>query len=624
MSISGQTLRLLDGSSELASVTIPTATVTDEQLTNIIQAKIDDGTLSSMTIQDGAVTPNKTSFFSEDKVLLQNIELTKVYAAKPGYFSGKGSSGTQLLDIRNVGKIYARSKTNILLVWIRYALNNDTSNLTYVSTESGYGDMSGKMTEFNYFWEARGIDDHATYPCYTELDLTYWKSIGVTHMSLGFKMVDGSVPLVYGEDVKISFISEDIADCGLSDVVFKVTDNYKDKIQFNVTTLEGLTTYSRPQLFDETKTISTGFNTDLSTLFGANNITLYYGYIDVSVNKTIYVKHFCRNAVGSEYSGTVFVCFNENKEFLYLSNNETATTAGVATYGVGHIINNKGIETLPDGTIVYNKGIGYITFPEEVKYVVATGYFGSSAHQVIGGDTYVFSFDEIIDYDIRNSDMLVNEEFKNIVQDIAGSIDKVAVKGVFIGDSLTNWGGGDDSTGFLGIVHNKTGMLTNNRALAGATWQQIDGQTQSGVTRVNTIVSDGAKFDLYCFLLGTNGGSNTDTGETSSDTSTMCGAIRYCMETLKAYDPTGQILVCLPPQRAEGNDNQLLVNEVIKKIVEDEYSVRTLDLYRHSGIVPNTKITGIGYLNDGLHLGENGKVTLGNLLASEIKYLLCL
>ena len=98
-------------------------------------------------------------------------------------------------------------------------------------------------------------------------------------------------------------------------------------------------------------------------------------------------------------------------------------------------------------------------------------------------------------------------------------------------------------------------------------------------------------------------------------------AIRYCMEKLKAYDPTGVILVCLPPQRAEGNENQEKVNEVIKSIVES-YSVKTKDFYHESGIVPNTKIEGIGYLTDGLHLDVNGYTVLGNSLASEVAYML--
>ena len=75
MSMDGQTLKLLNDGAQIASVNIPTATVTDEQLTAIIQSKIDDGTLSGMSlgegsvkelnVEDGAITPNKTNFFKE-------------------------------------------------------------------------------------------------------------------------------------------------------------------------------------------------------------------------------------------------------------------------------------------------------------------------------------------------------------------------------------------------------------------------------------------------------------------------------------------------------------------------------------------------------------------------------
>lgn len=75
MSMSGQTLKLMNDGTQVASVEIPTAVVTDEQLTSIIQSKIDDGTLTSIAlgddsvkennIQDGVVTPNKTNFFQE-------------------------------------------------------------------------------------------------------------------------------------------------------------------------------------------------------------------------------------------------------------------------------------------------------------------------------------------------------------------------------------------------------------------------------------------------------------------------------------------------------------------------------------------------------------------------------
>lgn len=59
MTITGQTLTLKDGNTTLSTATIPTAIVTDEQLTAIIQAKIDDGTLTNMTIADNSVTTKK-------------------------------------------------------------------------------------------------------------------------------------------------------------------------------------------------------------------------------------------------------------------------------------------------------------------------------------------------------------------------------------------------------------------------------------------------------------------------------------------------------------------------------------------------------------------------------------
>ena len=59
---------LLNDGNQLASVEIPTATVTDEQLTAIIQSKIDDGTLGSATITDKSVTLNKLAEDIQGKI----------------------------------------------------------------------------------------------------------------------------------------------------------------------------------------------------------------------------------------------------------------------------------------------------------------------------------------------------------------------------------------------------------------------------------------------------------------------------------------------------------------------------------------------------------------------------
>ena len=68
MSMSGQTLKLMNDGTQIATVEIPTAVVTDEQLTNIIQSKIDDGTLTSLTLGDNSVNTSNI----QDKAITNN------------------------------------------------------------------------------------------------------------------------------------------------------------------------------------------------------------------------------------------------------------------------------------------------------------------------------------------------------------------------------------------------------------------------------------------------------------------------------------------------------------------------------------------------------------------------
>lgn len=91
MNMSGQTLKLMNDGAQIATVEIPTAVVTDEQLTNIIQAKIDDGTLSSATIADKSVTINKLGDNVINKIVT-NEDILEIYT--PTYFEGKSLNNT--------------------------------------------------------------------------------------------------------------------------------------------------------------------------------------------------------------------------------------------------------------------------------------------------------------------------------------------------------------------------------------------------------------------------------------------------------------------------------------------------------------------------------------------------
>lgn len=346
------------------------------------------------------------------------------------------------------------------------------------------------------------------------------------------------------------------------------------------------------------------------------NINVFADYIDTSSLKTLYYRICRNNTVTNGKVGIRIGCYDADKKYLYTMHDSADYADKFLT--LRYVIVNENL----NGQTVRVKAICRVDIAAEVKFVrfgiPGNSYFAPAFYKKL-----VVSYDDFTDYDAAEK-VFYNDKLIAAIKNAGGSSSGNRKTMVMIGDSLTNWNGGNDTEdGFLKIVHDKTGVVTKNEGLAGAWWQTGEGQTQCGVTRVDTLIAEKRKYDLYCFMLGTNAGSTTDTGESSTDTSTMAGAIRYCMEHLKLYDPKKPILVCLPPQRAEGNENQEKTNTVIKTIV-NSYGVRTLDLYHNSGIVPNTKIANVGYLSDGLHLADNGYTVLGNLLASEIKYLLCI
>lgn len=360
---------------------------------------------------------------------------------------------------------------------------------------------------------------------------------------------------------------------------------------------------------------NSAYTGDLFDQFTAN-INVFTDYIDTSSRKALYYRIYKNNTVMNGKVGIRIGCYDADKKYLYTMHDSADYADKFLT--LRYVAVNENL----NGQTVRVKAICRVDIADEVKFV-KFGIPGNSNFVPAFYGKLVVSYDDFTDYDATEK-VFYNEKLIAAIKNAGGSSSGNIKTMVMIGDSLTNWGGGNDTEdGFLKIVHDKTGVVTKNEGLAGAWWQTGEGQTQCGVTRVDTLIAEKRKYDLYCFMLGTNAGSTTDTGESSTDTSTMAGAIRYCMEHLKLYDPKKPILVCLPPQRAEGNENQEKTNTVIKTIV-NSYGVRTLDLYHNSGIVPNTKIANVGYLSDGLHLADNGYTVLGNLLASEIKYLLCI
>lgn len=607
MSMSGQTLKLMNDGTQVATVEIPTAVVTDEQLTSIIQSKIDDGTLSALSIEDNSITPQKTDFLNVIDTTNPVIETTW----GDGGYRAKKSDYLEPLDEMYLCVDAPKGGGNE--VQILFYNSSKTLISTYTPDDDFYAKY--KETIFTAPIDGDSVDYAGARKVTFKLPIKELKPEGTSYIAIISRLLQtDDTP-----QLKTTLNNKPGKYISLND---KYNNDLIKNIDISNTNFK---TISNTSLLNYKKVAIN------SSDFPGVNVLYFIDYIDTSVNKEIYI----RFAINSSMQITNFsdvALYDENKQYIKTVYAYPGSDTSKEQANFANIYNDMALEAnkeLENGEKVKTITIVKLTVPDEAKYI----RFGNI-------DLYLRQFSKLWNFlyvsykpitdTYRMTDTYnveINADFKKLVNECIEEKPKKTM--CCIGDSLTDWGGGSDSAdGFLKVVHDKTGVMVTNRGHAGAWWQiqnndeSINGT--SAVNRVDCIVANKEKFDLYCFIMGSNAGSSTDTGETSSNKTTMCGAIRYCMETLKAYDPTAQILVCLPPQRAEGNDGQLLVNEVIKKIVENEYSVRTLDLYRHSGVVPNTTIAKVNYLSDGLHLGENGRTAMGNALASEVKYMLCL
>lgn len=604
MSMSGQTLKLMNGGTQVATVEIPTAVVTDEQLTSIIQSKIDDGTLTNMTITDNSITPQKTDFFNVTDNTNSVIETTW---GDGGYLAKKSDYLEPLDEMYLCVDAPSGGGNEVQILFY-------DSSKTLISTYTSDDDFYAKYRETIFTGGSSGNDSKARKVTF-KLPIKELKPEGTSYIAIISRLLKtDDTP-----QLKTTLNNKPGKYISLND---KYNNDLIKNIDISNTNFK---TISNTSLLNYKKVAIN------SSDFPGVNMLYFTDYIDTSVNKDIYIR-FAINTTIQIIDFSDVALYDENKQYIktIYANPGSDTSKEQANFAVIYNdMNGEANKELENGEKVKTITIIKLTVPDEAKYI-RFGNINLYVKEYSKLWNFLYVSYEPITNTHRMADSYnveINTDFKELVNECIN--EKPEKTMCCIGDSLTDWGGGNDSSsGFLKVVHDKTNVMTINRGHAGAWWQiQNNDESLTGtsaVNRVDCIVANNEKFDLYCFIMGSNAGSNTDTGETSSNKTTMCGAIRYCMEKLKAFDPTGHILVCLPPQRAEGNANQKLVNDVIKKIVEDEYSVRTLDLYRHSGVVPNTTIADINYLSDGLHLGERGQMAIGNTLASEIKYMLCL
>ena len=177
------------------------------------------------------------------------------------------------------------------------------------------------------------------------------------------------------------------------------------------------------------------------------------------------------------------------------------------------------------------------------------------------------------------------------------------------------------------------GCTVTNSAYAGATWETSGGVSatdSSGVGQVNQVIAkaDSSKllpdYDCIVVMLGTNCGTEGALTDTSADVSTMCGAMKYCMEKLCYYGRQIPIGVIIPIRTDSSYSAPVELPGKFQKIEEIAklYNVPTLNLYTAGRVIPNGMTPdGNGYyLTDSVHMGANGKVLFKHMVGKWIAY----
>lgn len=394
--------------------------------------------------------------------------------------------------------------------------------------------------------------------------------------------------------------------------------------------ISGEVTTTTNNLIDNTVYVNSGYSGTNQTRYGSN-VNVFTDMVDTTENKKVFYRVWRNNKVVNGFCNLKIGCFDADGNYLYTMIDNSGDYSGNFSE-VRNTYNIDGIETYNE-KVVYCKSIMQVIIPDEVTSI----QFAIPGNSNFITDFYTklfVSFKDILDYDAEvltdtstitgggsPSGGNTEDGTESGSTTVTTALPLAGKSMCIIGDSLTQWGGGGDNTdGFLKVVHDRTGIVITSKALAGATWEEADGQTECGVTRVQEIISNQNSYDCIVFLLGTNVSIVGTVSDTSSTTTTMCGAIRYCIEQMLEYSPTTPMLVCLPPQRAEGNTEQETRNETIKTIAND-YGVHCADIFHNSQIVADTKVA-TGNLTDGLHLNENGKTNIGRILSSEIRYVM--
>ena len=176
---------------------------------------------------------------------------------------------------------------------------------------------------------------------------------------------------------------------------------------------------------------------------------------------------------------------------------------------------------------------------------------------------------------------------------------------------------------YYNYIANNLGMEVTSYAVGGSGYFKGAGSTGYGANNIiDKLTAAPEGYDIISFMAGVNErhlemGSPTDATPTGEPT-TLCGAVRKCIELAIEKYPTAQIFLITPTPgtgqyatTAQGDLNTFANNQMeIARI----YNIPYIDLYHASGLRPWNAENAAVYYRDYCHLVAAGHRYVANLM----------
>jgi lysophospholipase L1-like esterase len=565
MSMSGQTLKLLNDGKQVATVEIPTATVTDEKLTSIIQAKIDDGTLSSATITDKSVTNEKLA----DDISNNLVQVTKT-------------------EIDNLIGIEDFIKNNIGL----YPTNGNEFSSTglmvtdFISIKSNKTYAFVGFSKVGVYNSSKKFIKYVSSPLITDDSMTYIKceaSMSSTNFYFGENIKACNLYLSYGNELPGKLNTTTVLNPNIPilkskfDKLFNIEEKYIN-------------------LIDSSKIKN---NTRLNTTNGYANSTR-------SGSCLIYFTEI-------EYGETYTLCTSQKSEpFCFYDENYT-------------FIKKVDVVTEQDIPFTFTLDVSFLG--EEltnIKYIrfSTDGSYGGKFEGIMlvkGNEiTEYVPFNDFSKTKMNNVNTILNQILE--LKDFFKLKDK---KWIAHGDSITYYSSNYEQ--YVKYANNYLYCELTNLGNPGTTMALRNSETVDSATDADdklsmaylSSVTDYSKYDVCTIFFGTNDmSSNVPIGTVdSTDEKTYLGALNKSIQRMYASNYKLKILLITPIYRIEETNLGLDAYRTALNDFGKKHGIPVVNMHELCNINAFNKSD---TLKDGLHPTGTGAEHIGAVLAGEM------